>query len=450
MSLLSEMEITSSEETVGFNTGTLFDLASGKFEQGIDGKWILDGGLSSMVAGFVGANGMYKTTFANSLIMRSMGIYDDAECIITDTENTIDRDKERARRMAEEFDIKDNRIAWLKGVDYDLDSLYRLLKDIAAKKMAKRKEYLITTPFVDYKTGEALKVWKPTYIFIDSLTELVSSAEEELINGEKGVGLGDKASNTVYMLDGNKKTMLIRTLRRLAQRCGLVIVCTGHYDKKIQMDMYSPNPKETQFGKMDYATKGCGPRFKFLTGLYVRTAAALLQDSNKGPMYPKGTTPASDINEVQVLLERCKANNSGSIVPFIVSQSTGLLNTVTNYHYLKANNYYGMNGNKQRQQSVLLPDLTISRNTIRELSEANEQLRRALEVTAQLKFIKNNWVPTNIPCDLSIEPQGLFDKLTSDKNKGLMERVLTSRGYWTYTKNEKEYLSIFEILNLVK
>ena len=449
MSLFDEMNIVSSEETVGFNTGTLFDLGTGSYDQGVNRQWILNGGLGSFITGVVGMNGMYKTTFAWSAIIRSMGIYPGTECIIDDTENTLDRDKERALNMAGEFTVDPSRIVWLKGIDYDLDNLYAFVKEICLKKAAHKNDYMVETPFIDKKTLKPLRVWMPTYLFIDSLTELISAAEEEMINGPKAAGLGEKANNTIYMLDGNKKTILIRSLRRLAQQYGLIVVCTGHYDKKIQMDMYSSNPKETQFGKNEYSTRGCGSKFKFLTGLYARTQASLLQDSNKEALYSWGATPNTDVNEVQVYIERCKANRGGSITPFVVSQSIGLLNDVSNYHYLRINDYFGLNGNKQKQQPFLTPEITISRNTIREVADANAQVRRALEIAAQLKFIQNNWITNNIPYNVNIAPQALFDGLMSDKNKNLIERVLNSRGYWTYAKDDKEYLSIFEIVDLI-
>lgn len=450
MSLLSSIEIVTSEDTVGFNTGTLLDLGTGVYEQGVDGSWVLNGGLGGFITGVVGMNGMYKTTFANSMMMRMMGIYPGTEALINDTENTLDRDKERALGMAEEFTIDGDRVVWVKGADYTLDNFYDLIKQICDKKAANKKDYMVKTPFVDVKTGKALEVWQPTYILIDSLTELISTAEDEMIHGAKASGLGNKASNTVYMLDGNKKTMLIRTLRRVTQQFGLCVICTGHYDKKIQMDMYTANPKETQFGKHEYSTKGCGSKFKFLTGLFLRTQAKTLIDSNKQAMYQYGATTDTDINEVQVFVERCKANRGGSITPFVVSQDSGLLNATSNYHYLRLNNYFGLNGNKQKQQPFLMPDVTISRNTIREIAESSPQIRRALEVAAHLKFIQNNWSLKDVPYDITIPPEKLFDKLMADKSKNLVERILNSRGYWTYAKNEQEYLSIYEIVDLVK
>ena len=452
MSLFDDMDVVDSGDTVAFNTGTTYDLATGIFKPGIDGEWYLNGGLTPHINTFVAPNSNFKSTIANSFLMRALGIYKGSEAIINDTENALDKDKDRAYHMSEElFDnINQDNVLWMRGIDYDLDTWDEFIKSYCAKKEAAQKDYMVETPFIDPKTCKALKVWIPTFIFCDSLTELVTSGEDDLLDGEKSKGIGDSKANTVYMLDGNKKTLFIRTMRRRCQKYGLVFLCTGHYDKIIQMDMYNPTPKETLFAKQDWKLKGCGSKIKFLSSVYARMAASLLIDSNKESLYADGITPAKDIHEVDVVLERCKTSNAGEMTPYVCSQSKGLLNAVSNYHYLRLNEYYGLEGNKQRQQVAFLPDVTISRNTVRELASSNAKLRRALEICAGLCYIRNNWNTASLPYDFTISPSKLFEKLTSDKNKNLVEDILNSRGYWTYGKCDIPYMSIFTIMEKAK
>lgn len=452
MSLFSDMEVVDSGDSVAFNTGTRYDLATGIFQPGVDGEWYLNGGLSAHINAFVAPNGNFKSTIANSLIMRATGIYNNSETMINDTENSLDKNKERAVNMAEELagNISTENILWMKGIDYDLDTWDEFIKSYCTKKEAAQKDYMVETPFIDPVTLKPLKVWIPTFVFCDSISELVSSGEEELIDGAKSKGIGDSKANTVYMLDGNKKTLFIRTMRRRCQKYGLIFVCTGHYDKTIQMDMYNPNPKETLFAKQDWKLKGCGSKMKFLSSIYARMAASVLVDSNKESLYADGLTPAKDIHEVDIVLERCKTANAGEMFPFVCSQSKGLLNAVSDYHYLRLNEYYGLEGNKQRQQVALLPDVTISRNTVRELATAKPQLRRALEICAGLCYIKNNWNCAQYPYDFNITPSKLFEKLTADKNKTLVDEILNSRGYWTYGKCDIPYMSLFTIMEKAK
>lgn len=448
MSLLSELDIQNSGDLMNYNTGTLFDLATGRYVPGVDGNMYINGGYAPHINSIVGPNGAFKSTMANALLMRSLGIYGDAEAIIEDTENSLDKDKPRATGMAEDlYDATiENRIVWLKGIDYNLDDLHQLIKKVCNKKEANRKEYIVDTPFFDNLTGKALKMWKPTYVFIDSLTELTAATEEDMLESEKSKSISE--ANTLMMADGNKKTVFIHTMRRLCQKYGIVLICTGHFDKVMQIDMYNPTPKDTTFSPKDWKTKGCGSKLKFLASIYARTQAALLLDSSKEPLYACGNGPSKDVLEISLTLERCKTANAGEMLPFVATQSLGLLNTVTNYHYLRLHDYFGLNGNKMKQQPFLIPDLTISRNTIRELGESNYQLRRALEIAAQYCYIRNNWNTQDYPVRFDMEPQKIFDTLNSDKNKNVISDILNSRGYWTYTKNEHPYMDLFRVLEL--
>lgn len=452
MSLLSELKIVTDLSNVSFNTNTLFDLATGRFVQGHDNEWYLSGGFSPHINIFVGMSSQFKSTILNSLLMRCMGIYDDTECIIKDAEMALAKDKVRAVKMAGEFYTPEleKRIAWLDSTHYNLDNTDMLIRECCAKREEQKKDLTIDSPFLEPFSGERMKIWKPLFIFVDSLTMLKADVEEEMTDGLKMKGLGDSKLNTIYMADGNKKTIFTSAMRRRCQQYGIVFLTTGHYDTQIQMDMYSTMPKDTLFSKGNFKVKGCGSEIKFLASIYAKCQASVLQDSNKLALYSDGNTQARDIHEVDLLLERCKTANAGEITPLVVSQAEGLLNTVTNYHYLRLHNYFGLAGNKQRQQCSLLPDLTITRNTVRQLANSKPELQRALELTAQLCFIKHNWNIKELPYDFSIDPKVLFDKLNSDKNKTLATDILNTRGYWTYNKHPLPYMSLFRIMDMAK
>lgn len=451
MGLLKEMDVVSSDDLASYNTDSLFDVGTGHFSMGVGNEWYLNGGLLPHINVFVAPPGNYKSALTNSLARRSHGIYGDSDMVINDSEDSLDKDKERAARMAEEH-RRDEDVLWLKGIDYDLDTFDTFMKEYCQKKEDHAKELTRTTPFINPNTGEIIRVMIPTYAFNDSLTELVCSGEEELIEGEKSKGIGDSKANTVYMLDGNKKTLFLRTMRRRCQKYNIVYLATGHYDKVIQMDMYSPNPKETLFSKQDYKVKGCGSKLKFLASIYARCQASILVDSNKEALYADGNTPARDLHEVDVVLERCKTANAGEMIPYVCSQANGLLNAVTNYHYLRLHNYFGLGGNKMKQQPMLYPEVTVSRNTIREMSNADPKLRRAIALTAQYCYIQNNWNHAQMHVDFTQSPEKILDALLSDKSRDLKSEMLGSRGYWTFKEDDDKhppYMSLIRILELI-
>lgn len=452
MSLLSETFPESDANTVSFNTGTLFDLSTGMFDQGKDGKMYLTGGLGCQLNGVVGRNSNFKSTLAASLAMRSANIYNDVGMIVFDTENSIMKDRDRAMGMAEELagNLDENQVVWLSGANKSLEEFDSELLDHCKKKEAARNDLMVETPFLD-ENNKPIMQMMPTFVFIDSLTEAYCGSEAEMLDElhSSKSGLEDSKSNTAFMRDGNRKTLWTRTLRRRCEKYGLVMIVTGHYDQKMAVDIYHPNPKETLFGKQDWVVKGVGSKFKFLSSIYAKTEAKNLTDSTGESMYRYGDTLSQDLFEVNVYIDRCKNMLAGTVTPYICSQTTGLLNTVTYYHYIRSYDYYGCNGNKQKQQLKLMPDVTISRNTIRQLTENDDKLRRALEITAHLCYAKNTF-RSKLQYDLSADPLHIFDWLMSDKQKTLKEELLNSRGYWTYKKDSKPYYSVFDVLDLIK
>ena len=446
MSLLSDMVLETQVATIAYNTATLIDTATGSYLLGADGNWYLSGGLPQHIVSVVGPNGTFKSSIMCGAVCRSASIYSDADVLWNDTEHSIDKDKPRAMRMGE--DLTDptlvTRFKWVSGVTYQIDKFYNLLLELCNKKAANLKEYTVESPFLDVETGKPLIVWKPTYIIIDSFTEFKSEAEAEMLEGDKHKDISE--TNTAAMVDGNKKTVFTRAVKDLCIKYGIILIVTAHYDKVPNMGMFDITPKDTTFGKQDWKAKGVGSKIKFDASLYLRMTASPLKDEKR---YGSDSGQSIDQFEVGVVIERSKTACSGNIIPFVASQNTGLLNAVSNYNYLRVHNKYdGLVGSVQRQHLPVLPDVQVTRNTIKELTDSSYELRRALEIAAQYCFIRNNWRIDSYPFDFSKPATAMLDALMSDKNKEAVSDILNSRGYWTYVKNDRPYMSIFEIMKI--
>ena len=441
-------ELQQAKETVCFNTDTMFDLLTGDCRRNPkDGKWYINGGLGPSVAGIGGRSGCFKSTFAGSLGTRVSAIYD-SQMMIFDSEIAIIRNKERIIHMAGAHagKLTDDHIVCLDAKNtYDLESIREAIHDLGEEKL-KCKDNMVTTPFVDRKTGEFIKSLVPSVIFIDSLTEAFSREEESLMT-EKGSD--DSRAKTLAMLDANKKTMILRHLNRYAGAYGIELMVTAHYGQKLNLDSYTPAPKTLQYGSQSEGFKSVGSKFGFLTSpLALIKSATNIVDDAKQAKYKLGDTSPTDLNEIVVLMQRCKNNASGLTFPFVVSQELGLLDDVTHYHYLRSNKAFGMLGNNITHQSVFLPKINMTRNSFRQLCIDNPQLRRALQLTTQLAYIQTNWSASGWRFPLKVEPQRLMDVLSSDKAKYSVDRVLNSRGYWLpqEVKCDQEYLSIIDVL----
>lgn len=455
MGLFEGVTIERALPPVSYPTASQLDIQIGTYKTGYDGKWYCTGGLTRGITGVIGWPNTYKSTAMASLIMRSMCIHSGSSTLIHDTEDSLSRDMDRIYRLSGEFNgtqlITEDNLFFLDSSNTISDT-EQVIDSLCAAKDKNKKDLIVESPFID-KNGDRIKVWIPTYISIDTYSSLVSNDELELMHE----GLDSSKINTIYMKGGGKKSVFLSKLNMLANKYGLCVVLTAHMGKMSTMGQANPNvppPKQLQYMKQGEQIKNVGSQFDRLTNPLIQTTSAkkLVASDGKCEYNYKGTTAVEDLNEIAFKVLRNKnGTGSGNTTPYVISQNDGLLNTLTNYHYLRSNKYYGLNGNMQRHQVALLPDVTITRNTIRELSTTNKQLCRALEIVAQYLYIQLNYNTAALPFDLSISPSEIFEKLNTKSNE-LLQRVLNSRGYWVASTVDdgQEYFSIFDILSLIK
>ena len=441
-----------------FNTDSAFDILTGEIKQGIDGKYYINGGMSPAVIGVMGRSNMYKSTFAASLMARIASIYRQ-QVAIFDSEDSIGRGTDRLCRLAGNHMkdiVPEQFLKFDATVEYDLAATEKKLKEFGEKKMAHKKELTFTTPFLDPVTCEPRKVWAPTLVFIDSLTEMHSNEEDEMLDSKQG--LADSKVKTVYMKDANNKTIFLRKIRRMAIEYGFVVVTTAHYGKQLNLDSYGPTAKQLQFMQQDYGPKGVGSKFLFLTSpQFMVNSCKCLQDDAKECWYKlNGQTPKLDVNEIVVQIQRCKNSPSGTVFPYVVSQENGLLTETTDFNYLKSMKNFGLNGNNVTCQCFLTPDVNLTRNTMRGVCQEKPEEIRALQLAMQLCLIGAHFsqdaIMNTFGWNAAITPDTLMDFLKSDKNKYTVDRILHSRGYWLPKELEDdstpEYLSIMDILDM--
>jgi hypothetical protein len=448
MSIFAAQKEEQAPKAVLFNTGTLYDLMTGSWEVGYDGKFYLNGGFGASITGIHGGGNMYKSTYMDSLITGALLIYRDAEEFVKDTEGSKKVNR-IASFMANPLFKKDpdlaKRITVRPQELCDINNTWKFIDGICKAKEANRRTQMVETPFLDLDGKSRLKVWIPTFVFVDSLTEMESMEEGDMVDG-KG-GMEDKKNKTIWLLDGNKKTLLVRHMRKKAAEYGICFVCSAHKGDNTNLDSYAPPTKQLQFMKQSDRIKGVGSRFEFLTHVLTQTASAkLLLDSSKAPLFPHGKTSETDLNELLIIAQRNKYNGSGLTVNPVVSQEHGLLNTVSNLYYLRQSNYRGLIGgpSNPKHACVWYPDVKFSRNTIREQCKDDYALNRAIELTAQFTYIQNNYNLAALPEAFSWTHEQVYEALIA---KGTdMKALMETTGHWSYLEQDREYTSIFDIL----
>lgn len=160
----------------------------------------------------------------------------------------------------------------------------------------------------------------------------------------------------------------------------------------------------------------------------------------------KGDT---DLMLVTLSLLRNKYGRSGLIMQIVVSQEEGVLPSLSEFHYIKTNERFGLGGNVQNYFLDLLPDVKLSRTAVRPKLYKDEKLRRAVQITSEMCQMKMLWNDdTNVFCT----PKELYDDLIAQGYDWNI--LLNTRGYWLADNDspahEKPFLSTMDMLRMRK
>jgi len=442
---------------INYNIGCLMDIPTGKYVKGQKGENILNGGLPLLTA-IAGKGNTFKSTIehymmlsaaskvASSGIMPYMNTYD--------TEMNIDLDRllSFSQRFPEFKDIdlhKEGIWSVTDKTNHIGNEWYKILKDfLKNEKLKNRKDYTFETPFID-REGKPLKTLFPTFGEIDSISEFETSDIGDIQDKNQ---LGESGGNTIHMRIGLAKTRLLMELPSLCNSSAHYLILTAHVGAEIPMQQgpYSVPTKKLQHMKLGDKIKGVTDKFFFLPNSVWQTmSSTLLNNQNtKGPEYPKTRNQpdegSQDLNIVTVKQLRNKTGPSGFTVDLIISQTEGVLPSLTEFHFIKENGRYGLDGNNVNYSLVLYPEAKLQRTTVREHIDNDPLLRRAIKITSDLLQISMFYktLPLEIP-DL----KELYSKL--DKKYG-WNKLLNSRDFWTFNNydNKVPFLSTLDILEM--
>lgn len=440
-----------------YNVGSLLDIPTGTYIKGKHGESILNGGLGVLTA-IAGKGNTYKSTLAHYMMLsaaNAVAASDYSPYMSTyDTEMSIS--PERLKTLSYRF-------SYFKDIDVVKDKIwsltdktmhmgnewYELLKSfLRGDKLKNKKDYMVDTPFLDQE-GKVIRTIFPTFGEIDSISEFETADIQEMQNKNE---LGDSGGNTIHMRLGLAKTRLLMELPSLCNSAGHYMLMTAHLgtDMAIGAGPYSTPSKKLQHMKMGDKLKGVTDKFYFLPNLFWQTLglSSLTNHGTKGPEYPKtrdsGETENNDLNLVTIRQLRNKSGPSGVNLEVIVSQAEGVLPSLTEFHYLKENGRFGLEGTLMSYNLVLYPSIKISRTTVRQTIDNDPKLRRAIKITADILQIKQHWRNLTITIP---EPKELYEKL---KEKYDWDILLDTRDWWTFKNDtaDKPFLSTMDLINM--
>lgn len=437
---------------LAYNVGCLFDIASGKYLVGKYGEHILNGGLTQFT-GVVGIANNFKTAVMDFLMLSAMESFPESTASTYDTETNIN--EARKQQIAEQFEalqgddnpIVNGRWQLTDNTRYFGNEYYEQVKTFLKGKKAAEKELLRETPFLD-RDGSFFKAMVPTFSSIDSLTRFETEDVAHMLQTNE---LGDSATNTSYMKQGASKARFIGDLPKLISQNNNPFLMTAHIGKTIPMDPRAAPVKKLQYLKNGDTMKGVTDQFMFLTSNTWQCANAtpLINDGTKGPEYPatpdddmKGDT---DLNIVTLTLLRNKAGRSGLVMQILVSQEQGVLPALTEFNYIKTNDRFGLGGNVQNYYLEFLPDVKLSRTTVRRKLNENKALRRGMNIAAEMSQMFMLWSDME---QYACSPKQLYDDLIAQGYDWTI--LLNTRNKWTFDNDKQEtpYLSTMDLLRM--
>lgn len=440
-----------------YNVGGLMDIPTGKYVRGLKGENILNGGLSVFTA-IMGKGNTYKSKLARFLILSaadkvaSSGIFPYINTY--DTEVNIDRNHliELSHKFNsfKDIDLCDEGIWSITDKTHHLgNEWFKILKDfLKNEKVKNKKDYLFETPICD-KNGKPIYTIFPSFGDVDSISEFATSDVEEIQDKNE---LGDSGGNTIHMRSGLAKTRLIMEIPGICNQSSHYMVMTAHLGKDIpiQQGPYSVPVKLLPHMRPGEAVKGVAGKFLFLTNLLWQTVSSSTfnNQTTKGPEYPKTRemvdTGSTDLNLVTIKQIRSKSGPSGFTIELIISQSEGVLPTLSEFHYIKENDRYGIEGSRDTYNLILYPSVKIGRTTVREKIDTDPMLCRAIKITADLLQIKTFYktLPFEIPT-----VKELYEKIAKDYDWNVL---LQTRDYWTFKnyENPVNFLSTMDLLEM--
>lgn len=451
--------VSDSSKFYQYNTGTMIDLLTGSYVKGVDGSYILQGGIG-ISNGWGGIANGGKSSMAAGMNVLAMERYPGSQMILADSEASVDKLRLAAfsnlgydDRFNYINNLCNDRIRYFNAVEISTveELIEVVIKPLIREKEKYRKDLMRKTPFRDPRTGENVMMILPTFLAIDSWSEFKVDTSEEML---KKHGISASESNTVAMKEGLIKARFLRDLSMYALRYGIIITMTAQIEKINTMGRM-PNAapqKELPAMKGDMKYVNVGNKYKFLiSNLFGITLAKPMVASNKveSEFYlPNGLTSCTEFQAITISLERCKNNGSNIKFKPVVSQAYGYQNGLSNLQLLRDNKYFGLGTNMQHPRPVFLPETTLSRkDAMTKLQDP--KTARAIEIIAQL-FISQTFVSNNTDVNLNITPEQLMDKLSKSTYK--VDDILNSRGWWTFEDTEESkqpYMSLPDIVKLV-
>lgn len=462
-----------------FNIWTIFDHALGEYVKGDDGLWYLNGGFGHIM-GFAGRGNTFKSFLLDYCIMTILLRYRaewaskyDTEvsaqlsrmqtvvrCVCTANGWDFDYAEHAVEVMMEKgcFNMQSSEL--VPGEQWWADYIRDEVEDRYKQYMARKN--LRETPFPDPIRKENKKMLNPWAYGCDSLSEWKTSKMEDARDDSN---VGDSEQNALAAQDAKQKSDMMGRWPNALARGHFYMGFVVHITDNMQMGRIEPGKKLDEFkGNIKFANVP-GRAVTFLTNsLLVATHSGDCKqpssfNSKTGveePMFPSAALKgkSSSVNDLKIIRYtqfRAKSGPTGVKMDMIYSQELGFMPHLSLWYYLKETltGDFGFNRSGHFYELQILPGVKFGRTTIFDMALENRRLQRALEITAGLAYMQNNWF--RLEPEYHITPQELYDKV---KEAGFdWDEILDNTvEYWQFkdqeTKTSKRCVTVKTLLDM--
>lgn len=455
---------------VMINIGALHDIITGTFLEGRLGEYILNGGLG-FLTGVVGIGNNFKSTEMHYQMLTAMARMLGSTGNTYDTEVNIHEwhlvkmimrifaDAMGIQNIADEHletqvenILETGRWVITDKTIYSGNEWYEILKAWLEQKRKNAAKISVATPFWNRDRSGPLMISQPTFGEMDSFTEFET---DDVIGMQDDNELGESGGNTIHMRQGLAKLRLLMEAPRLNGGSYNYMLMTAHIGKESTMQK-GAGGKDIPITKLKHLKngdkiKGTTDKFTFVTHncWHAYDAKPLINDGTKGPEYPRDSDDNlkldTDLNIVQLRNLRGKSGPTGMALSLIVSQTEGVLSSLTEFHHIKETGRYGLVGNNVNYALALYPDCKLGRTTVRGKIDTDARLRRALNITSEMCQMSYLW---HHLADLLCDPEDLYTDLAAMGYD--WEVLLDTRGWWTINNESHPipFLSSMDFLRM--
>lgn len=444
------------------NSGACMDVPTGHIVYGKYGEAILNGGVGA-ITGMVGGGNQFKTTILYHQLLTVCARYNRmAEEFyrgqVYDTENNLS--PQRLMELAEA--VRDfngynpfisNTVVLTSSQLHLGDEWYDKYHEFIDNKEKNFSKIMVRSPMLG-RDGNCIEIPLPTYSMVDSFSEFVT---KDVVKMQDDNSLGEAGGTTIPMRQGLQKN---RFLAEVPNRAGKVydyLFLTAHIGDVIEVDKYKPTRKLLQHLPQGVKIKGVPPKFTYLMNncWYVHNSQPALNQKTKLPEFPRNghdnTEGLTDLTYVHMRNLRGKNGMSGFPIEIVVSQSTGVDSTLTEFNNIKESGRYGFVGDNTNYAMCFLPTVKLSRTKIRQKidddSIEGDKLRRAINMLSELCQMQTLW--TTLPDEYMVGPEQLYQDLIDLGYD--WDVLLTTRGWWTWDNDSEDlapYLCTYDLLRM--